>query len=68
MSTLFALLGAAALSIGACGVVKHYMAPHRAFWDWWDSDGVPVFMVFFLFIGYWLAGPSDPRFWDGMDY
>ncbi len=68
MSTLLYLISTGILSLIGCGVVKHFMAPTRTFADWWDSDGVPVFMVLCLFIGYALAGPSDPRFWDGSNY
>lgn len=68
MGTFLYFMVTAALSLGGCGIVWGCTDSERRFWDWWDSNGVPVFMVFFLFIGYWLAGPSDPRFWDGMDY
>lgn len=68
MGTLLALLGAALLSLGGCGIVWGCIAPKRRFWDWWDSDGQAVFLVFFLFIFAALVGPADARFWDGADY
>lgn len=68
MSTLLYLGGTGILSLGGCGIVWGCMAPQRAFWDWWDSDGQAVFLVFFLFIAYALAGAAAPGSWDGMDY
>lgn len=61
MTWLYALLITAPLVLAAWGLMdKGSPRTFKAFWSWWASDGLMIFIVIFIFVALWLGRHSPP--------